>query len=219
MTANNPGWDRGQIAKQIEEEYGVDRSRVFFLNERNPLEPWLPPDALAAIARKSGGFQTIEETFDQFIPELNQVVHQATVIDEQGRVFKRSGVATIGEQNVAGEFDEHRLAAGRALGAALSDAGFNPIKTKPFKPVATFADTDPQNRADEYEQKNNDLAQIHILARQAGLIKENDSQLDERDYRKYLRETFKVGSAMILDSTQRASLINALRQRVVKQTV
>ena len=217
MDASSVKFEQNQIANFIASRFGIDSDRVFFINDRNPLEPWIPPDQLIVCARKDGRFRAIEERYDQFIGPRKQVVHEAMVIDQEGRSYKRSGVATIGERK---DFDEHTLAAGRALSAALTAAGFNPVKQKPFKPVATYAEGEPQGVPidDDVEQRNKDLARIHILAKQAGYITDDAAPADTK-YRKYLREHYKVGSALLLDQTGRASLINALQQIVIEQSV
>src|ERR1700742_2347522 len=129
MTANRLTSDQATIADNLARQCGIDRERIYFLNQRKPLDYWVPPDQLTVAARAVGGFQSLEEKFDVFDERLNQIFHVATVIDEQGRTFVRTGVATLGERTAAGDdFDEHQLAGGRAISAALTAAGCNPFK-------------------------------------------------------------------------------------------
>jgi hypothetical protein len=124
---------RQNIVDELGRRFEIDGDRVLFLDPEKPAKPWLPAEVLASIARQTGRFREIEEGFDQYIPApLNQVVHYARVIDEEGRAWRRSGVATVGEtpgHHYRGSNpDAHQLAASRALGAALDGAGFNPLK-------------------------------------------------------------------------------------------
>src|SRR5947209_19007520 len=113
------------IAEGLAVRYNIDPERIYFLNPDKTEEAWLPAESLITIARQSGDFQTIDEGFDQFIAPLNQIVHRATVITKAGNTFTRSGVATVNERE---DMDDHALAAGRAVSAALTAAGFNPLR-------------------------------------------------------------------------------------------
>jgi hypothetical protein len=125
---------RRKVIEALSARFEIDPERVLFLDAEKPDKPWLSAEVLISIARQSGKFQEIEEGFDQYIPApLNQVVHYGRVVDESGKVWRRSGVATVGE--MPGNLyrggrnpDGHQLAAARALGAALDGAGFNPLK-------------------------------------------------------------------------------------------
>jgi hypothetical protein len=230
MNAKQIEAERTSIADAIARQYGIDSERVYFLSERKPLDPWIPPDQLMTITRQVGGFQRIEEQFDTFIAALNQIVHRAVVIDEQGRAFVRSGVATLGEKTPAGvELDEHQLAGGRALSAAITAAGCNPFKTnanKPGKPSIEMADDLPEQ--DGPYQREADLALIHQLAEDAGLIfpDEESGRRNVEQYRRWVRETCKgmglgdnVTSVARLDQKQRACIIAALRQAATMNLV
>jgi hypothetical protein len=197
------------VAEKLAREFDIDPERILFLNPEKPEEPWLSAEALVTIARQSGNFQAIDEGYDQFIAPLNQVVHHATVTDKEGRVYTRSGVATIGERQ---DIDDHALAAGRAVGAALTAAGFNPLR--PGAVVSINAR--PHVGAalgEEANSRNTDLKRIHALAEEKGLIRRgpNDS-IDRTGYRAFLLTNFNTTTAVSLDETQRASLINAIEQ-------
>lgn len=179
--------------------------------------PWIPPDLLQAIALQVGANRYVGVKFEQFIPQLQQIAWTATVIDERERTFERSGVATIGESSNGRDIDPHVLASGRALQAALNAAGFNPFKPG-FVAIVTPAD-DQQHPdvmsvdersahllEDELELRRKDLAQIHKLAQDSGLIVGKD----QRRYREWLMDKFHVHSSIELDAKTRASVINAL---------
>jgi hypothetical protein len=203
-----------RIASELADRLGIDPDRVLFPNKKNPLKAWLPPDVLEALARGSGEFQAIDDDFATFIAPLNQVVHKGTVVDRQGRSFGATGVATIGEKvpDTDEEIDEHVLARGRALGAALDLAGFNPLRAG-LAPAAVKVTR--IGFADEAEIRNNHLGRIHILAAQAGLIKDiPGGGKDLTEYRAFLVENYGTTTAGSLDEANRKSVINALEMMV-----
>lgn len=200
-----------EIAARLASEFDIDADRILFLNPDKPEEPWLSAEALVTIARRSGNFQAIDETFNQYIAPLNQVVHSATVVDKDGRSYTRSGVATIGERE---EVDDHTLAAGRAVGAALTAAGFNPLRPGGVVSIhQSRQQAAGQSQADPAQSRNTDLKRIHALAVEKGLIKTlPGDQRDMVEYRKALKANYGVTSAAGFDVHQRASLINYLEQ-------
>lgn len=199
------------IADRLANEFDIDGERILFLNPDKPEEPWLPAEALVTIARQSGNFQAIDESFDQFIAPLQQVVHRATVIDRDSRTYTRSGVSTINERT---DIDDHALAAGRAVSAALTAAGFNPLR--PGAVVSIKSHTQQQttlSQADEAHSRNVDLKRIHALATEKGLILPlAGGAWDRAGYRRLLSEKYGINTAAGFDATQRASLINHLQQ-------
>lgn len=217
--------DQARVADALAQTYGIDPGRVFFPDESNPNKPWLGANELMSIARKSDRIKVIEECFDTFIEALKQIVHTARIVDTEGREYSMVGVATIGEKVGDGDGDAHALAASRALVSTLSAAGLNPIRMggdSTFKPVATFepasSDTGPgSSRLAEAKSRNNDLARIHILAEQAGLITREAGQVDATAYRNWLLETFNLKSSVAADASTRASIINALEQLVIER--
>jgi hypothetical protein len=197
-----------EIAKRIAEQFSIDAERVYFLKPDKPEEPWLPAESLTTIARQSGNFQAIEDRFDQFIPQLNQVVYSATVVDKDDRHFTRGGVATIGEHK---ELDEHALASGRAVSAALTAAGFNPLRPGSIVELNLKLSGQGQQAVDEAQLRTQDLKTIHLLAVKRGLIKMLPGNVrDAVAYRRMLKAKFDVTSTVNLDATRRASLINFL---------
>jgi hypothetical protein len=193
------------IAKDLAQQFEIDVERIYFLNPDKPEEPWLPAESLLIIARNSGNFQTIDESFDQYVESLNQIIHRATVITKDSCTFTRSGVATRGEQQ---DIDDNALAAGRAVSAALTAAGFNPLKP------GTVIELKFTPNADDTQSRRQDLRRIHAIAEQKGLIKRGvtGGVPDRSAYRAFLQEHFKTNTAAGFDATQRASLINRLDQ-------
>jgi hypothetical protein len=219
------------VIGQITSSYDIDAERIRFLNEGRPNDPWFPPDVLMSMARQSGKFQSIAERHDQFIPPpLNQVVHQATVIDDHDRLYTRSGAATVGEKLSNGEeIDAHVLAGGRALSATLTAAGFHPLRAasvlnvqSPRSKVQGQAERSHTQRLDAglaprvskddaVHSRLRDLKRIHAIAMAKGLIRCEGGLRDLTLYRRQLAEWYEgATSAVNFDPIQRASLIQAL---------
>lgn len=205
-----------EVINQLTSKFEIDVTRILFLNPDRPEEPWFPAEELMSIARQAGGFQSIGEQFDQYIPNLNQVVHIATVVDAQGRAYSRTGVATQGEKipgsNEVG--DEHALAASRALSAALRAAGFYPLRAGSTIDLKLNLSGSSDPVAAEAEARTKDLRQIHALAEEKGLIREGvgGGNKDMSSYRAWLMELFGTNTAATLNPIQRQSVINALQQ-------
>ena len=197
------------IRLQLAEQFSIDSERILFLNENNPEEPWLNAEALTTIARQSGQFQAIDEGFNQYIERLNQIVHSATVVDKEGRSYTRSGVATIDESK---EIDEHGLAAGRAVSAALTAAGFNPLRPGAVATLDLKLSSDSTAKAGEAQSRSQDLRRIHKIAETKGLISPIPGGWDRTKYRGLLMEKYGVNTAAGFDQLQRASLIQLLEQ-------
>ncbi len=198
------------IADGLVKQFDIDAERIYFLNEDNPEEPWLPAESLITIARKSEEFQTIDESFDQYIGPLNQVVHRSTVITRAGRTYTSSGVATIDER---ADIDAHALAAGRAVRSALTAAGFNPLRPGGVVTLDLHLQAGAQAKPDEAQSRVADLRRIHFIAERKGLIKLLPGRQEDRsDYKRFLIEKYETPTAAQFDGMQRASLINALEQ-------
>lgn len=198
------------IVERLLAQFELDESGIRFFPEQ-PDEPWLSAETLMSIARQSGAFQSIEETFDQFVAPLDQVIHNALVIDKQGRLFKRSGAAKLGETLPFGEaVDGHALASSRALNAALRAAGFHPLHAAS---VVSTKRPEAHTTADEATARTADLKQIHLLAEQKKLIKpaKNGEAKNMDEYREWLFELFGTRTVATLSMAQRASVIEALR--------
>lgn len=199
------------VISQLTQKFEIDEEKILFLNPNKPDEPWLSAEVLMSIARQSGGFQTIEESFDQYIPGLEQVAHTAIVVDKDGRVYKRSGVASLSETVGGDKPDVHALAGSRALNAVLTAAGFHPLRAASVVPLDTKRE--PHTLADEAASRAKDLKRIHAIAERKGLITEGTGGVkDMSPYRSWLMEHHGTTTAANLNPIQRASVINALGQ-------
>lgn len=196
------------IAEDLARRLQIDSERILFLNSRNKEEPWLPPEALTTIARQSDRFKHLDEGFQEFIAPLNQVVHHATFIDCEGNTFGRSGVATVG---AFADLDAHIIAAGRAISAALTSGGINPLR--PGSVVALSGETGGSIPVSPVlaaaESGRADLARIHILAKEKGLIVGKDYS----GYRNFLRKHYDGAISVAgFDPLLRKSVIEALER-------
>jgi hypothetical protein len=191
---------------------------IFFRKDDN--QPWIPPEILEAIARKTGKFQSINAVFDQYVEPLEQIIFTASVTDEHGRVYMRSGVATMREKPSGVEIDTPTLARGRALSAALTAAGYNPFKAGsvveigrpnfPSHSGGRLSDRELKLHEieDEAALRRKDLKQIHAIAEGTGLIVGDEMKA----YRNWLFHNFGVRSAATLDAEARAQVINKLHE-------
>jgi hypothetical protein len=196
-----------EIARQWADTLGIDIADIYFLNAEKPTEFWLSPNALTTLARKSSDFQSVDEAYVDYIAPLEQIVHRAVVIDAQGRAFARTGVATLKEKS---GMDEHFLAAGRALSAALTAAGFNPLK------AGNLVMTTPVTRlpaVNEVTARNARLGQIHLLAERKGLeVRRAGQKPDDLAYRRWLNDNFKVWTTARMTEAEHQRVIAALNQ-------
>lgn len=208
------------IVERLVEKYGIDGSKVLFLNSKNWLEPWIPPSELKSIARISGGFKRIAVRYDNYIAATEQVICVAEIVDNDGVEYSNFGVATIGETNGLGaEISADVLASGRAMSATLNDAGFNPLKSNSV--VNAENSDNVQNVRDFGEasvKRLRDLNRIHALAEEAGLIvRREDKSRDKAKYRSWLYIKFPhffnspgEASSSGLTESERQQVINQL---------
>lgn len=213
MNSNNLKTARQEeILSKLNQNFGIKPDRILFINKRDPNDPWIPSDELESIARQVDGFKHVAVNHDKFIPERQQVVYTAMVVDKNDTSFTRTGIATIDEND---EIDADTLASGRALGAALRAAGFHPYRSGSVVDFAQLRDSIEQKRTDEKltaieeeaRSRSNDLKQIHALATKKGLIIGSN----RIGYHLWLAEKYGVKTAINFDQSKRAQLINSLR--------
>lgn len=196
------------IASSLNQKFGINEDRILFLNPRDPDDPWIPSDELESIARQTEGCQQISVMHDKFIPETNQIIYTATVVNKNGASFTHPGVATIWEKPNGVDIEPDVLAAGRALGAALRAAGFHPYRSGSVVDIEQVREQIKTKAAEADEDlRLQDLKQIHALAAEKGLIERGNYTA----YRMWLYEHFEVKTAVGLNATDRARVINALK--------
>jgi hypothetical protein len=190
----------------------IDARRILFFEDR-PDEPWLSPEALNTIARRSDRYKELHETFQEFIAPLGQVAHQATFVDVDGKVYGRSGVATVDD---SAEIDPHTVAAGRAISAALTAGGINPLRPGAAVDLGELKLSARTEAAAEKQTRRSDIARIHILAKRKGLIVESEvtpGKEDRTKYKQFISDRFNGATTSTeLSQLQRASLIEAMER-------
>ncbi len=200
---------QSELLDELHKRFGLDTNRILFLNEKDLNEPWIPPDELMSIARQHGGFELVSVVHDKFISETRQQVYTGMVTDLDRRSFVRSGVATIGETPAGVEIDVDVLASGRALSAALRDAGFHPFRSGSVIDLQIKKPAQGELTA-ESSSRRSDLARIHIIAEEKGLIVKTAGNTDMSKYRLVIKSKFGVASAAVLDEPERKAVINFL---------
>ncbi|MCP9496254.1 MAG: hypothetical protein MSG64_17560 [Pyrinomonadaceae bacterium MAG19_C2-C3] len=215
VTANTI--EQKEIVRQLVNTYGIDGDRVLFLKPHKPHEAWLPPDILTQIANIAGLFKSIDEEYANYIEPLGQVVHRATVIDTNDRIFARSGVASLTEERrdeQGGTIDAHALAAGRAIKAALTAAGFDPTRpgaVNALRPPTEAAPVTPHHVTLDAQSRNTNIKHLHTVAYRKGLIVVRHGEpRDMTAYRNFLLELFDTETSAVLTQEQFAIAINAL---------
>jgi hypothetical protein len=205
------------IVEQLVKTFGIDGSKVLFLNPDKPTDFWLRGKTLAQIARQSGKFKVIRVEHEKVIEigVTRQAISQGTVVDLEDRIYSYPGVATFGERipETEEQGDAWDLADARALRSTLDLAGFDPLDPTSVVPLNgkngngehTAAPRDPV--VAEAAARVSDFARIKILSREKGLIAGKDAS----GYRKFLATNYDGAvSAAGFDPVQRKSLIATL---------
>ena len=219
---NNSQLDNARkgIVDGLVDQYGIDGEKILFLNKNNLLEPWIPPAELKAFARRHGGFKRLDTKFDKFIPETNQVVCVAELVDKDGVEYSNFGVATKDEgRELGNESLAELLASGRAVSATLADAGFHPLKSN------SVVNSEQSNQIENMKvtdfasaavKRNRDIRRIHALAYECGLIMRDENGENKSRYRQWLFNNFPA----FFDSVEDASsgkLTILERQQVINK--
>ena len=185
------------------ESYGIRPSDVLTIDG----EKWLSAEQLAAILRERGDFAAVRTGYEAFITELNQLIYFAELVDRDGHLYRRSGVATIGERLPTGaETNEHQLASARALRSTLALAGYDLLrneKVQPLKRGRIELQPDPAHIT-----RRDQIRRLHALATEAGLIEGSN----RRGYQEFLLENFDTDSSVDFTERQFEQAINLLRQ-------
>ena len=161
MSTRELGVKQNRIAESIASQYGISKDMVLFPYTNDPERPWITYRGLMSIAVHDPEIREITERFQQYIPELEQVVHLARLTLESGLTIELSGAAKMGEKipGEEAEADEHLLSSARAIRRVLASVGKDPL-SKTNAPLA-MSDAEAAGR-------RADLAQIHILAEEKG---------------------------------------------------
>jgi hypothetical protein len=195
------------LASEFASDYGISRDQIIFFDDSD--EPFFLFEALAQIVAELTNFPALHVGSPAVNFEHGLVTCEATITLADNRTFGSAGAAFINETLPGGEtLDDYLtatdIARARALRSALRLVGFDPVRAHLSRGrEATATRPDP-----ETERRNKELAEIHILAEQAGLIVGDDKSA----YYRQLWVFFPgVESAGELGAKERAQFIALLR--------
>ncbi len=205
--------EQNEIVKALVERFNIDARKVVFFPE-DPSYPWMPGKQLAKVAQRSGQFKVVRVEHEKVmeVGAARQLHSQGTVVDLSDCIYSLPGVATVGEtiEGITEEVDPWDLADSRAMRSTLDLAGVDPLASlngekKPARDVETA----------EAEARNNDIARIHIVAKDKGLIVGKDFSGYRKFIAAFLNQPYSGKETTAgFDPTQRKSFIEALQRYV-----
>lgn len=196
-----------QILNDFHATYGIAPEQISF--DARTGEAIFDFDALSVLALALTDIQDIEVEFAGFEPAINLATSRCFVSLPDGRSRKMFGTAMIGE-----ELPENRtvtdvttavaVSRARALRVGLRAVGFDPISAHKQKKAGQTPTLSP-----ERDTVHSDIQQIHILAKDIGLIGPSG---DDSRYRKLISVFFPgIHTSKNLNDKQRSQLITTLR--------
>lgn len=196
------------IVNEYANYYDIARDQISFEGDSDT--PFFHFEALSRIVTELSNFTEIAVRETAIEPSRNYVTCEASITLKDGRIVRSFGSAFVGEslQGGAGVDDLQTaldVARARGLRSALRMVGFDPVRAHEAAKRGESLYPKPQP---EDEARQRDLAQIHIIATEAGVL---EPQNDER-YRKLIATFFpECTSAAELDAAQRSQFIAILR--------
>ena len=201
------------LKNEFVETYGIDADQVIFFDETPA--PFFLFEALAQIVGVLGNFREVAVTHPEIAERNGNATCEAALTLDDGRVVRSFGSSFVGDIIAGKEVGDFQtafdLSRARALRSALRLAGFDPVKRheqskrgeKGAEPAIS----------PEAEQRNRELAEIHLLAQEAGLIVSVPGMLDDKSaYYRQLAVFFPAASsAGELSAKERAQFIALLR--------
>lgn len=213
--------EQEQFVREYTETYGFDRSQISFENER--AEPIFGFDALSIMALRLSDISSIVVEPGDIEAHLGIATSSCEVKLPDGRLRLVFGSAMIGEQMPdAGNIEDLKQALdvsqARALRKGLRAVGWDPVRAHREWKIAydmkatgkvTTAPPVSTTPSPEDELRKNELAEIHILAKELGLI---DEKGDKTKYRTLIGVYFPgVESSEKMNGVQRSQLISTFR--------
>lgn len=196
------------LRREFVETYGIDLEQVIFFDETPT--PFFLFEALAQIVAALGSFREVAVTHPEIDERNGNATCEAALTLEDGRVVRSFGSAFVGDTLLGKEVSDFQMAfdlsRARALRSALRLAGFDVVKKHEQHKRGLKAET--PTLAPEEEQRNRELAEIHIVAEEAGLIVGGDKSA----YYRQLGVFFPgVQSASHLNARERSQFAALLR--------
>lgn len=197
------------LAKEFAQAYNISPDQISFDSETGA--PFFYFEALAQIVTALTNFSELRAHQVEINHAHGHVTSEASITLPDGRVVSSFGSSFLNEELPNGKTVSDFLTAldvsrARALRSALRMVGFDPVRAHEAAKQGGAAHT-PQITAEE-EQRNKELAEIHIIAEEAGLIVGDDKSA----YLRQLSVFFPFAdSAAQLNSKERAQFIALLR--------
>ena len=201
------------LVREFVADYDIDPEQIIFFDETEA--PFFLFEALAQIINALGNFREVAVTHPEIDEKNGNATCEAALTLEDGRVVKSFGSSFVGDTLPGKEVSDFQtafdLARARALRSALRLAGFDVVKRHEQRKRGEKAES--PTVSPEEEQRNSELAEIHILAEEAGLITRAPGVLDDKSaYYRQLGVFFPlVASAADLNTKERSQFIALLR--------
>ncbi|MET0646414.1 MAG: hypothetical protein ABW208_07310 [Pyrinomonadaceae bacterium] len=193
--------------------YGIDADQVIFFDDTPA--PFFLFEALAQIVGALGNFREVAVTHPEIDERNGNATCEAALTLDDGRVVRNFGSSFVGDTIPGKEVNDFQtafdIARARALRSALRLAGFDPVKR--HEQSKRGEKGEETVISPEAEQRNKELAEIHALAAEAGLIVNAPGALEDKSaYYRQLQVFFPaVSSAGELSAKERAQFIALLR--------
>jgi hypothetical protein len=205
--------EQEQLAREFKQHYGIEASQIGFETDRP--DPIFDYDALSVLSLALTDEIVNMSTEPVGSNEVTGVVMMKCVVTlRDGRTREPIGTAALGEvMPGGGEIADFKqaldVAQARAVRKGLRAVGFDPVKAHQKRmrgeDLALNLPPDPHRQQ---------MAEIHLLAQEAGLITENG---DDSTYRTLMGQLFTdesgqpITTATKLNDKQRADFIANLR--------
>lgn len=199
---------QSQIAQEFCQVYGFAPSQISFEGEQT--DPIFDFDALSLLALELTNHHDITVDFGDLNPVTGLATARCYVELADGRVRRVFGSCIVGDfmpdgSTISTLQQALTVARARSLRIGLRAVGFDPVRAHYEREKNGVVEDSPVSS--EEQQRSNDLKQIHILAKEVGLIQEDN----KTKYVRTLESFFNVTSSADLSPLQRAQFIATLK--------
>lgn len=194
------------IRSEFAQTYDIAPEQIIFFDETPT--PFFLFEGLAQIVGALANFREVAVTHPEIAERNGNATCEAALTLEDGRVVKSFGSSFVGDTLPGKDASDFQMAfdLARALRSALRLAGFDPVKSHEQRKRGGKAEA--PTITPEEEQRNKELAEIHVIAEEAGLIVGSDKSA----YYRQLGVFFPgVQSASHLNTKERSQFIALLR--------
>jgi hypothetical protein len=207
-------------AREFVAAYGISYEDIIFFDDTDT--PFFLFEALAQIINALADFTSLSVTKPDLDEGKGIVTCEAEITSEHSRLFKSFGAAIIGEplpgQAVADLSKALDLARARALRSALRLAGFDVVRAHE-QSKQQGAQNEAPRPSPEAEQRNRELAEIHIIAEEANLIVGDDKTAYYKQLSVFFPHVSTAGDLNAKERTQFIAILRAIKAaREVRST-